>query len=108
MHIQLYPDIQRKLEQGPLIDGIQYAITLLLLFHPPLQLPLSSLALLHSLTSRNERYKPVRVQLDREAGFNSWLTCTLTEGRNRELRKIFDDLQMPVSRIIRTQFGPYL
>ncbi|HZW87042.1 MAG TPA: pseudouridine synthase [Gallionella sp.] len=38
-------------------------------------------------------------------GFNHWYKVMLQEGRNRVVRRTFDALQLPVSRLIRTRFG---
>lgn len=38
---------------------------------------------------------------------NHWLTVTLTEGKNREIRKLFEHFGHPVSRLIRTAYGPF-
>jgi len=37
---------------------------------------------------------------------NQWYHVTLKEGKNRELRKVFGHLQMPLSRVKRVAFGP--
>ncbi|MBF0423518.1 MAG: rRNA pseudouridine synthase [Magnetococcales bacterium] len=49
---------------------------------------------------------PLEVQVDHNLSANNWLTMTLHEGRNRIIRRIFDTLDMKVSRLIRVSFGP--
>ncbi|MBF0400512.1 MAG: rRNA pseudouridine synthase, partial [Magnetococcales bacterium] len=48
---------------------------------------------------------PLKLELDHVPGANSWLTITLTEGRNRMVRRIFETVEMTVSRLIRTHYG---
>jgi 23S rRNA pseudouridine2605 synthase len=53
------------------------------------------------------RYGPVRAALERQQGGNAWLTMSLTEGKNREVRRICEHLGWQVSRLIRTAYGPF-
>ncbi|MGH9817685.1 MAG: pseudouridine synthase, partial [Candidatus Acidiferrales bacterium] len=59
------------------------------------------------VTVRGVAYGPIDVALQREMGGNSWLTVTLREGKNREIRRVFEHLGHPVSRLIRIVFGPF-
>jgi 23S rRNA pseudouridine2605 synthase len=52
------------------------------------------------------RYKPIRIAILQE-GINSWFKVGLTEGKNREIRKIFEYFGLTVNRLIRTDYGPF-
>ncbi len=47
-----------------------------------------------------------QVRKDGGSGRNIWYRVTLHEGRNREIRRIFETLNIPVSRLIRVRYGP--
>lgn len=52
-------------------------------------------------------YKPIRAEIDREQGGNVWLSISLVEGKNREVRKVMEHLGLKVNRLIRVAFGPF-
>jgi 23S rRNA pseudouridine2605 synthase len=54
---------------------------------------------------RRMRTAPAKVQLIREAD-NPWLEVTLVEGRNRQIRKMFEEVGHHVEKIRRVKFGP--
>ena len=53
------------------------------------------------------RYGPIEASLDREQGANVWLTIGIREGKNREVRKVLETLDLQVNRLIRIAFGPF-
>lgn len=53
------------------------------------------------------RYRPVRAIIEQSSRSNSWLRVTLTEGKNREIRRLFEHFDHPVSRLIRVSYGEY-
>ena len=52
-------------------------------------------------------YGPVQARLDRLQGANAWLTISLAEGKNREVRRICGHLGLEVTRLIRVGYGPF-
>lgn len=42
-----------------------------------------------------------------EGRANRWYRCVLTEGKNREIRKLFDYFGCVVNRLVRLQYGPF-
>ena len=59
------------------------------------------------ITIAGVRYGPIEATLDREQGANVWLTMGLREGKNREVRKVLEQLGLKVNRLIRVSYGPF-
>jgi 23S rRNA pseudouridine2605 synthase len=59
------------------------------------------------VTIEGIRYGSVHASLDRQQGDNAWLTMSLTEGKNREIRKLCGHFGWAVSRLIRLSYGPF-
>ncbi|MEO1495157.1 MAG: pseudouridine synthase [Pseudomonadota bacterium] len=54
-----------------------------------------------------ERFQPMTVTLDRQQGANAWLTISLREGKNREIRRAMEAVGLTVNRLIRVSYGPF-
>ena len=63
--------------------------------------------LAEGVTVEGIRYGPVQARLDRLQGANAWLTMSLREGKNREIRKLCAHLGLTANRLIRTAYGPF-
>jgi 23S rRNA pseudouridine2605 synthase len=55
----------------------------------------------------NIKYGKIHVELEKEGAFNSWLKITLSEGKNREIKKVLEHFNLKISRLIRISFGPF-
>ena len=64
-------------------------------------------ALAKGIAVKGVRYGPIEARLDRQLRQNAWLTVSLAEGRNREVRIVLAHLGLPVGRLIRTAYGPF-
>ena len=77
IHGKITPEIISKLKKGITIEGIRYAPTI------------------------------VEIEPNQSQGTNQWILVTLTEGKNREIRKIMAHFGFKVSRLIRIAYGPF-
>ena len=64
-------------------------------------------SLANGITIDGVRYGAIGAQLDRQQGDNAWITMSLTEGKNREVRRICEHMGWQVSRLIRIAYGPF-
>jgi 23S rRNA pseudouridine2605 synthase len=54
-----------------------------------------------------ERFQPMSISIDRQQGANAWLTIGLREGKNREIRRAMEAVNLKVNRLIRVSYGPF-
>lgn len=59
------------------------------------------------VTIEGVRYKPVQCTIDHQRGSNTWLTMTLEEGKNREIKRLLQHIGLRVTRLIRITYGPF-
>lgn len=56
---------------------------------------------------RNERSQPISLKIAAKNDDSTWVEVSLKEGKNREIRRLFEALNRPVQRLIRTKFGSF-
>jgi 23S rRNA pseudouridine2605 synthase len=69
------------------------------------------------VTVDGERYGPIEATLDKvkekaadtdsRAPANLWISVSITEGKNREVRKVLESVGLTVNRLIRLAYGPF-
>jgi 23S rRNA pseudouridine2605 synthase len=63
------------------------------------------------ITVGGVEYGPIKVtpiekrRSEEETSTNEWVYVSLTEGKNREIRRVFEHFKLVVTRLIRVQYG---
>ncbi|WP_372914742.1 pseudouridine synthase, partial [Sandarakinorhabdus sp.] len=63
-------------------------------------------ALARGITVEGLKYGPIEAGLDSRRGANAWLTVSIHEGKNREVRRVLEHIGLQVNRLIRVAYGP--
>jgi 23S rRNA pseudouridine2605 synthase len=64
------------------------------------------------VTVEGVKYGPIEAKIDKAKdgpqGANVWITVTLAEGKNREVRRVLKSVGLEVGRLIRMSYGPFV
>ncbi len=67
--------------------------------------------LAEGVTVEGVTYGPIEAKIDKAKegpqGANIWITVTLAEGKNREVRRVMQSIGLTVGRLIRLSYGPF-
>lgn len=63
--------------------------------------------LIDGITVEGVRYGRIEAVLESQRGGNSWIEFTITEGKNREVRKVLEAIGLKVNRLLRVSYGPF-
>ncbi|MDX2237046.1 MAG: pseudouridine synthase [Hyphomonadaceae bacterium] len=61
----------------------------------------------NGITVEGVRYGPIEATLDSAKGANAWITVSIAEGKNREVRRVLEAIGLKVNRLIRIAYGPF-
>jgi 23S rRNA pseudouridine2605 synthase len=66
-------------------------------------------ALAKGVTIDGIHYRGIKIMHEKYTaqGLNQWLRVILHEGKNREIRKVMNAMNLSVNRLIRTSYGPF-
>ena len=75
-------------------------------------IPAKLAALANGVTISGIHYDAIKIEIEKKKtgetrSSNTWLSVTIREGKNREVRKIMEHMGLQVTRLIRTAFGPF-
>jgi 23S rRNA pseudouridine2605 synthase len=59
------------------------------------------------VTIEGVKYAGIDAKLEKQQGDNAWMSITLKEGKNREIRRVMEYLGLRVNRLIRLSYGPF-
>ncbi|MDB5394269.1 MAG: pseudouridine synthase [Rhodospirillales bacterium] len=61
----------------------------------------------NGITVEGVSYGAIEASIERQQGSNMWINMALTEGRNREIRRVLEAIGLTVNRLIRVSYGPF-
>lgn len=63
--------------------------------------------LIEGITIDGVRYGSINAEVESSQGMTHWIAVKISEGKNREVRNVLGHLGLQVSRLIRTDYGPF-
>jgi 23S rRNA pseudouridine2605 synthase len=63
--------------------------------------------LANGVTIDGVRYGAIDAVFENRTGYNAWLSVSIKEGKNREVRRVMEHIGLDVNRLIRVAYGPF-
>mmetsp|Transcript_15648 Transcript_15648/g.28475 ORF Transcript_15648/g.28475 Transcript_15648/m.28475 type:complete len:305 (-) Transcript_15648:8-922(-) len=64
-------------------------------------------AMKKGVTIKGRHFRPMAIWCQRKQTSNTWFRAILTEGKNREIRRIMEHFDLRVNRLVRVRYGPF-
>lgn len=61
-----------------------------------------------AVEAKLDKVKHAAADVDRKGPANVWITIAITEGKNREVRRVMEHIGLQVNRLIRLAYGPFV
>ncbi|HEY1562916.1 MAG TPA: pseudouridine synthase, partial [Caulobacteraceae bacterium] len=74
-----------KLKDGVTVEGVRYG----------------------SIEAKLDKVRHAAADVDRKGPANIWISVAITEGKNREVRRVLEHIGLKVNRLIRLAYGPF-
>ena len=97
----------KRLEKGVTVDGVAYSPCKITIDRRPQTSTSPAVGGNNNVAVSSPSSPAAKKETSSRSVTNAWLTVSLTEGKNREIRKLMASVGLEVARLIRLSYGPF-